>query len=87
MEYQILLNETEQLGLQYVATNPQEWVESVIHHRARKATDEIIDIVIKYCLDNNIQVPSTREEIIKYGFDNKIVKTAKERDAENQVES
>jgi len=78
----IELTETQYKGLQYVALSPQEWAENAITERARIANDEIVNIVVQHCLDNGIQVPATREEIVAYGFDNSIVKTAEQRNAE-----
>jgi hypothetical protein len=39
-------------------------------------------MTVAYCLDNGVQVPATREEIVAYAFDNSIVKTAAVRNAE-----
>jgi hypothetical protein len=82
MDITITLTETQYKGLQYVALSPQEWAENAITERARIANDEIVNIVVQHCLDNGIQVPATREEIVAYGFDNDIVKTAEQRNAE-----
>ena len=83
MDITITLTETQYKGLQYVALSPQEWAENAITERARIANDEIVNIVVQHCLDNGIQVPATREEIVAYGFDNDIVKTAEQRNAES----
>ena len=82
MEITITLTETQYKGLQYAAVSPEDWAENAVTNRARIANDEIVDIVVKHCLDNGVQVPATREEIVAYGFDNSIVKTAEERNAE-----
>ena len=78
----IELTETQYKGLQYIAASPEDWADNVVTNRARIANDEIVDIVVKYCLDNGIQVPATREEVVAYGFANDIVKTAEARNAE-----
>ena len=83
MDITITLTETQYKGLQYVSASPQEWAENAVTNRARIATDEIVNIVVQHCLDNGIQVPATREEIVAYGFDNDIVKTAEQRNAES----
>ena len=80
------LTDTQLKGLEYAAVSPQEWAENAITNRARIANDEIVDLTVKYCLDNEVQVPTTREEIVAYAFDNEIVKTAADRNAEAQAQ-
>ena len=78
----IELTETQYKGLEYVALSPEDWAENAVTERARIANDEIVKITVDYCLDNNIAVPATREEIVAYAFDNDVVKTAAQRNAE-----
>ena len=78
----ITLTDTQYKGLEYAALSPQDWAENAVTERARIANDEIVDITVKHCLDNGIQVPATREAIVTYAFDNDIVKTAAVRQAE-----
>ena len=82
---QIELTDTQFKGLEYAALSPSEWAENAVTERARIANDEIVDITVKHCLDNGIQVPATRELIVAYAFDNDVVKTAAERNAEAQA--
>ncbi len=84
---QIELTDTQFKGLEYAALSPTEWAENAVTNRARIANDEIVDITVKHCLDNGIQVPATRELIVDYAFDNDIVKTAAELNAEAQANS
>ena len=78
----IELTDTQYKGLEYVALSPEDWAENAVTNRCRIANDEIVDITVKHCLDNDIQVPATREEVVAYAFDNDIVKTAAVRQAE-----
>lgn len=78
----ITLTDTQYKGLEYAAVSPQDWADNAITERCRIANDEIVDIAVKHCLDNGIQVPATREAIVAYAFDNDIVKTAAARQAE-----
>ena len=81
----IELTDTQFKGLEYAALSPTEWAENVVTERARIANDEIVQLTVQHCLDNGIQVPATREAIVAYAFDNDIVKTAAERNAEAQA--
>jgi len=82
----IELTDTQYKGLQYAAVSPEDWAENAVTERARIANDEIVKITVDYCLDNGIQIPETREEIVAYAFDNDIVKTVAERNAEAAAE-
>lgn len=81
----IELTETQYKGLEYAALSPQEWAENAVITRATTANDEIVQTTVQHCLDNGIQVPATREEIVAYAFDNDIVKTAAVRNAEAEA--
>ncbi len=81
----IELTDTQYKGLEYAALSPQDWAENAVTERCRIANDEIVDITVKHCLDNGIQVPATREAIVAYAFDNDIVKTAAVRNAEAEA--
>lgn len=82
---QIELTDTQFKGLEYAALSPSDWAENAVTERARIANDEIVDIAVKHCLDNGIQVPATRELIVAFAFDNDVVKTAAVRNAEAEA--
>lgn len=81
----VTLTDTQYKGLEYVALSPQEWADNALTNRARIANDEIVNLTVEYCLDNGVQVPATREEIVAYAFANDVVKTAAERQAEAEA--
>jgi hypothetical protein len=82
----INLTDTQYKGLEYAALSPEDWAENAVTERARIANDEIVNLTVQHCLDNGIQVPATREEIVAYAFDNGVVKTAAVRQAEAEAE-
>ena len=79
----ITLTETQYKGLEYAALSPEDWAENAVTERARIANDEIVQLTVQHCLDNGVQIPATREEIVAYAFDNAVVKTAQQRHEEN----
>jgi hypothetical protein len=83
----IELTDTQYKGLEYAAVSPSDWANNAVTERCRVANDEVVDITVKHCLDNNIQVPATRELIVAYAFDNDIVKTAAVRQAEIEAQT
>jgi len=83
----IELTDTQYKGLEYAALSPEEWAENAVTERCRIANDEIVQMTVQHCLDNGIQVPATREDIVAYAFDNDIVKTAAVRNAEAEAEA
>lgn len=85
MDIRITLTDTQYKGLQYAALSPEDWAENAVTNRARIANDEIVKLTMDYCLDNGIQIPATREEIVAYAFANNIVKTAAQRNQEAEA--
>ena len=81
----IEFSDTQYKGLEYAALSPEDWADNAVTERARIADDEIVDITVKHCLDNGVQVPATREDIVAYAFDNEVVKTAAVRNAEAEA--
>lgn len=80
----IELTDTQYKGLEYVAVSPQEWAENAVINRARIANDEIVKLTMEHCLDNGIQMPVTREEIVAFAFENNLVKTAAQINEEQE---
>jgi len=85
VDYTITLTDTEDKALQYVAVSVQDWIDNAVTNRCRNATDEIVDIVVKHCLDNNIQVPATRDAIVTYAYDNSLIQTAAQQSQQEQI--
>jgi hypothetical protein len=77
--YTITLTETEKLALEYVAYDPQEWIENATKERARLATEEIVKIAVDKFLEANQTIPGSREEIVAAAYTNNWIQTAKYR--------
>lgn len=76
MDYTITLTESENLALQFVAFDPQEWIDNAATNRARIAIDEICDIYVKYKLDNNQVITVTnKNDMVLAAYEEGIVKT------------
>ena len=81
------LTDTQLKGLEYAAVSPQDWADNALTNRARIANDEIVQTAMNWYLDNGVQVPATREDIVADAFTRGIVKTAVVRQAEAEAEA
>ena len=61
---EINLTDTEYTVLQLIAADPTEWVSNAAKERARIAIDEIVNVVVQKCLAEQMQIPSTREDMV-----------------------
>jgi hypothetical protein len=80
--YTIILTETENNALAYVALDQQDWIENAVHNRCRIAIDEIVQIAVTKYLELGESIPGSKEEIVAQAFARGWVKTAAERQAE-----
>ena len=87
MNYTITLSVAEDKALSYAAFSQQDWIDNAVHERCRIAIEEIVGIFVQYCLDNNMAMPTSREEMVEAAFDMGIVKTAADRQAEAEAAS
>lgn len=76
------LTDTQYKSLEYISFSPEKWAENAVTERARVASEEIVNLAVQHCLNNGIQIPATREEIIAYAFETNLVKTIQERNSE-----
>jgi ribosomal protein S11 len=84
MDYTITLTEAEDLALQYVAADPQEWIDNAAHNRARIAIDEICDLYVKNKLENNESITATNKpDMVLAAYAEGLVKTAAQRNEES----
>ena len=78
----VTLTDTQYKGLEYIGT-PQDWAENALTERARLAIDEIVSIYTNRALDEGVTIPSTRELIVSDAFTRGWVKTAAQREEED----
>lgn len=82
MNFTVTLTQAESDALSYVALSQQDWIDNVVHERCRVAIDEIVQIVVQKCLENNIQIPGTKDDMVALAFEQEWIKTAAQRNAE-----
>jgi hypothetical protein len=77
MNYTVTLTETEKLAMEYVAYNPQDWVENAFKERARIAIEEIVKLAVEKFLAANQTIPGSKEEIVAAAYNNGWIQTSK----------
>ena len=80
--YTVTLTEAENLALGYVAYSQQDWIDNAAHERARIAIEEIVKICVEKCLENNIQIPGTKDDMVLLAFEKEWIKSGADRQAD-----
>jgi len=83
MDYTITLTEAEDLALQYVAADVQDWIDNAAHNRARIAIDEICKVYTEHKLSNNEAITVVgKVAMVLAAFEEGLVKTGAQRNEE-----
>ena len=77
MNYTVTLTDTEKAAMEYIAYDPQDWVENSMKERARIATEEIVKLAVDKFLEANQTIPGSKEEIVAAAYTNGWIQTAK----------
>lgn len=85
--YNITLTAAEDAALSYAALSQDDWIQNAVHERARVAIDEIVQITVAKCLETNVQIPGSKDEMVTLAFAQGWVKTAAQRQAEFEAEA
>jgi len=81
-QYTIALTEAENLALSRAAYSQEDWINNAVHERCRFAMDEIVSICVEQCLQEGIQIPGSKDEMVVLSFKKDWVRTAQQMDAE-----
>ena len=68
--------------MECVCFDVNDWIQNICHERARIAQEEVMKIAINMFIENNIQIPMTKDDIIIEAFKRGWVKTLKEKNEE-----
>ena len=85
MTYNITLTAAEDAALSYVAFSQDAWIQNAVHERCRVAIEEIVGVAVQACLQEGIQIPGTKDDIVALAFEKGWVKTAAQRQAEAEA--
>lgn len=82
VQYTTTLTEAEDKALSFVALSQQDWIDNAAHERARIAIDEIVQITVEKCLQEGVQIPGSKDDMVFLAFEKGWVKTAAQKQQE-----
>jgi hypothetical protein len=86
MDYTVTLTEAENKTMEYIAADPQDWIDNVVHNRVRKGIEEICTLYTNYKLDRGeLITAATRDEMVIAAFEEGVVKTGAQRSIEAEA--
>ena len=77
MNYTVTLTDTEKLAMEYIAYEPQDWVENAMKERARIEIDEIVKIAVDKFFEINESIPGSKDEIVSQAYSRGWINTVK----------
>tara|TARA_B100000131_G_scaffold134267_1_gene130976 strand:+ start:616 stop:882 length:267 start_codon:yes stop_codon:yes gene_type:complete len=77
--FTIGLTTSQYKGLQYVAVDPKEWIESLIETRAHFATEDIVSLNADHCNANGIAIGVGVTAQVEQAYTLNVIKTASDR--------
>ena len=83
----VSITDTEEKALNYICVGIATYTDNFITNRARKAIQEIVDLNIKYCNENDIAVGVGVTAQIDQAYSLGIVKTAEQRNIDAAAEN
>jgi hypothetical protein len=78
MKYTITVTDAQQKALEYVAYDPQEWIENAVYVRSQIAIDEIVALEVERITSQGGELSGTKEDIVLAAP----IKSARERQEE-----
>lgn len=85
--YTVTLSEAENLALGFAASSQDNWIQTAVHERCRVAIEEIVTICVSKCLENNIQIPGSKDTMVLLSFEKGWVISAQERSSNSVLSS
>ncbi len=76
----ITLTDTQEKALQYIAFDPEDFVQNFANVRAQHAKKEILDKLYEHCNANGITIATGEDAQVTQAFTLKVVETGKERE-------
>lgn len=81
VQYTVSLTDSENMALSYITLSQQDWIDNAVHERCRIAVEEIVQLTIQKCLENSMQIPSSKDGMVSLAFEQDWIQTAEQRNA------
>lgn len=65
IEITVKLNDFEYKVFERIANSPQDWIQNATNVRIQTEIEKIVQITVTKCLEHNLSIPSSKEEIIE----------------------
>ena len=63
-KYTVTLSDAEDKAMQHIAYSVKEWIDNLVHERARVAIDEIVNSEVQRKLSIGEPITGTKEDIV-----------------------
>jgi hypothetical protein len=80
--YSVVFSISEKIAMENECLDIDTWIQNACHERARIAKDNVLKIAVDKFIENNIQIPLSKDDIIIEAFKNGWIKTVKEKNEE-----
>jgi len=74
MDYTITLTDTQVKALEWVATDPKNWIQNAANARAQVAVANILPLLTAHCNENNIQLAVGEAAQVTQAYDLGVIK-------------
>jgi len=74
------ISDIENQAMEVIALSPQDWVSNFVHNRARKSIDNICEVLVNHCNENNIAIAVGKEAQVAQAFSLNLVQRAADID-------
>jgi len=75
----VTLTDTQQKAMDYWMTSTQDFIDNFTHETARKATDEIVAVLVAHCNANAIQIATGKDAQVNQAYTLNLIMTHEER--------
>lgn len=76
----VTVTDSQQLALNYIMTDATTWTNNALHERARIATNDILNMLLKHCNANGVTMATGEAAQLQQAYDLNIINTAQERE-------
>ena len=77
-KYTVEITEIEDKAMSYIAVEVQNWIDTAVTERARRAKADILQLNMKHCNSNGIAIAENPDKQLEQAFSLGVVKALKD---------